>query len=85
VNKTAREIPLEFKLENVHGTVSLMGSQDFKVANDNLAQTSLLIALERSTVKAPTTKLKIGVYANGKRVNTVNTMFIGPRDDAPQN
>jgi len=85
VNKTAREIPLEFKLENVRGQVSLMGSQDFKVANDNLAQTSMLIALDRSTIKSPTTKLKIGVYANGKRVNTVNTMFIGPRDDAPQN
>lgn len=81
VNKTAREIPLEFKLENVRGQVSLMGSQDFKVASDNLAQTSMLIALDRNTINSPTTKLKIGVYANGKRVNTVNTMFIGPRDN----
>ncbi|MCI0534598.1 MAG: cytochrome c oxidase accessory protein CcoG [Verrucomicrobiales bacterium] len=80
VNKTARETPLEFKLENLPGQVRLMGSQDFKVARDNLAQTSLLIVLDPSTVKTPTTKLKIGIYANGKRVNTVTTVFIGPRE-----
>jgi cytochrome c oxidase accessory protein FixG len=79
MNKTAREIPLEFKLENARGEVNLMGDSDFRVAKDSLAQTSLLIVLDRDEVIAPSTKLKIGVYANGKRVETVNTMFVGPR------
>jgi len=79
VNKTAREIPIEFKLENMRGEVSLMGDPEFSVAKDNLAQTSLLIILDRETVTASSTKLKVGVYSNGKLLETVNTVFAGPR------
>jgi cytochrome c oxidase accessory protein FixG len=79
VNKTAREIPIEFKLENVPGQVSLMGRTDFKVAKDNLAQTSLLVRLEPGVIKSPSTKLEVGVYSNDKRLETVNTVFVGPR------
>jgi hypothetical protein len=80
INKTAREVPLEFKLENMRGEVNLMGDSDFRVTKDNLAQTSLLIVLDRDAVVSPSTKLKVGVYSNGKRLETVKTVFIGPRD-----
>ena len=79
VNKTAREIPLEFRLENIDGQVSLMGDPEFSVAKDNLAQTSLLIALTPEAIHGANTKLKVGVYSNGKRLETVNTVFVGPR------
>jgi len=80
VNKTARKIPIEFKLENIDGQVRLMSGSGFSVAKDNLAQTSLLIALKPETVTGPSIKLKLGVYSNGKRLETVNTVFAGPRD-----
>jgi cytochrome c oxidase accessory protein FixG len=79
VNKTAREIPIQFKLENIAGQVSLMGAPEFSVARDNLAQTSLLIALKPEVINGANTKLKVGVYSNGKRLETVNTVFAGPR------
>jgi cytochrome c oxidase accessory protein FixG len=79
VNKTAREIPIQFKLENARGEVNLMGDPQFSVAKDNLAQTSLLIVLEPDAIQAPSAKLKIGVYSNGRRLETVNTVFVGPR------
>ncbi len=79
VNKTAREIPIEFKLENLPGEVSLMGDPEFSVAKDHLAQASILIALQPENISGPSTKLKIGVYSNGKRLETVNTVFAGPR------
>lgn len=80
INKTSREVPVEFKLENVRGEISVMGDPEFTVSKDNLAQTSLLIALKADAVTASSTKLKIGVYSNGKRLETVNTVFIGPRN-----
>jgi polyferredoxin len=85
VNKTAREIPLAFKLEYLPGQETLMGGPDFKVAKDNLAQTSLLIVLQPGLITTHTTKLKIGVYANGKRLNTVETVFVGSRQSLPLN
>ena len=57
-----------------------MGDSDFRVAKDSLAQTSLLIVLDRDEVIGPSVKLKIGVYANGRRIETVNTVFAGPRN-----
>ena len=83
INKAARDIPLEFKLENVRGEISLMGSQDFRVTKENLAEASLLIALDPTVLKGPNTKLNIGVYSNGKRLESVSTTFIGPRDFSP--
>ena len=80
LNKTTREMPIEFKLENVPGAVRVMSGAGFKVAKDNLAQTSLLIVLDKKTLTGPTTKLQVGVYSNGKHIKTVKTVFVGPRD-----
>jgi cytochrome c oxidase accessory protein FixG len=80
LNKTTREMPIEFKLENVPGEVRVMSGAGFKVAKDTLAQTPLLIVLDKKTLTGPTTKLQVGVYSNGKHIKTVKTVFVGPRD-----
>ena len=81
LNKTARDMRIEFKIENLPGEVSVMGAPEFRVTKDNLAQTSLLIAMDPAALTASSTKLRIGVYANGKRLETVKTVFAGPRDN----
>ena len=82
VNKTSREIPIEFRLENVPGQLSLMGDPEFSVGKDNLAQASILIALGPDVIRSTSTKLKVGVYSNGKHLETVNTVFVGPRNSS---
>jgi cytochrome c oxidase accessory protein FixG len=78
INKTSRDIPLELRLENVNGSIKLM-SGDFIVPKEQLAQTSVLIGLTPEKLINGRAKLKIGIYSNGKRIETVNTVFIGPR------
>jgi len=80
VNKTAREIPIQFKLENLDGTVQVMG-QDIVVARRQYAETSVLIDLDKSVMKNGSTPLVIGVYSNGRKIETIKTSFIGPRHD----
>jgi cytochrome c oxidase accessory protein FixG len=82
VNKTAREIAIEFKLENIDGQVRLMSGSGFSVPKDQLAQSSLLIALKPNAITGTSVKLKLGVYSNGKRLETVNTVFAGPRNSS---
>ena len=53
-------------------------------AKDNLAQASLLIALPPEGINGPSTRLKVGVYSNGKRLNTVSTVFAGPRTSSTE-
>ncbi|MBI5386838.1 MAG: cytochrome c oxidase accessory protein CcoG [Verrucomicrobia bacterium] len=80
VNKTSREIPIELKLENVPGELQVMG-KEIVVAPQKLAQTSVLIKLPTTVMKSGTTPLVVGVYANGRKLQTVKTGFIGPRED----
>lgn len=84
INKTSRDIPLELKLENVDGSLKLM-SGELIVPKQQLAQTPVLIDLAPNKLTQGRARLKIGIYSNGKRIETVNTVFIGPRTDAGGN
>jgi len=79
INKTSRDLPLELKLENLSGTVRLMGASPFVVPKENLAQTSVLIELDPAALTGNSTKLKLGVYSSGQLLETVATGFVGPR------
>lgn len=81
VNKTLRDIPTELKLLNVPGQLTVMGGGDLTVEGAKLAQTSVLVMIDRKSLTGPNTKLKIGVYhkQTGKLLETVNTSFVGPR------
>jgi cytochrome c oxidase accessory protein FixG len=79
INKTSRDLPLEVKLENVPGTVRLMGAGAFVVPREDLAQTSVLIEIDPDRLLGNSTKLRLGVYSNGKLLQTVTTGFVGPR------
>jgi cytochrome c oxidase accessory protein FixG len=80
VNKTSREIPIQLKLENIKGELQVMG-QAIVVPPQKLAETSALIELDPAVMKPGTTPLVVGVYSQGRRLETLKTGFIGPRDD----
>jgi len=80
VNKTSREIPIQLKLENTRGELQVMG-QAIVVLPQKQAETSVLIELDPAVMKPGTTPLVVGVYSQGRRLETLKTGFIGPRDD----
>jgi polyferredoxin len=79
INKSNRDLPVELKLENPPGAVRLMGFGAFTVPKANLAQTSVLIELDPAVLTGNSTQLKLGIYSNGQRLETVTTGFVGPR------
>jgi cytochrome c oxidase accessory protein FixG len=80
VNKTSHEVPVQLKLENLEGTITVMGS-DLRVPPQKLAESSLLIELAPEALRGGTTPLVVGVYSGDKRLERVKTVFVGPRDD----
>ena len=79
VNKTSRELPVELRLENAAGSLQVMGGK-LVVLPQKLLENSILVELEASAMKSGTTPLVIGVYSGGKRLQTLKTAFIGPRN-----
>ena len=80
VNKTSRELPVELRLESPAGSLQVMGEADLVVASQKAAQNSVLIELDPAVMKPGTTPLVIAVYSNGKKLDTLKTAFIGPRN-----
>lgn len=78
VNKTARTIPVQLKLENLPGDLQVLG-QELTVTPGGHAETSVLVDLSPAVMKRGTTPLVIGVYTGARRLETLNTAFIGPR------
>ncbi|HXP59193.1 MAG TPA: cytochrome c oxidase accessory protein CcoG, partial [Dongiaceae bacterium] len=81
VNKTSRAMPLDLRLESPAGSLLVMGG-DVTVPPEKLAETSVLIELDRSVMKPGVTPAIVGVYSQGKQVQLLKTSFIGPRNDA---
>ena len=79
VNKTGKDLPLKFRLDDIDGQVSIMGAAEFVVPQQQLRQASVLIGLQPSQLKGPNTPLTIGVYSGDRRIETVKTSFVGPR------
>jgi polyferredoxin len=79
VNKTMRDLPVELKLENLPGKLEVMGGANIVVPAARLTQTSVLIELDTARLSGASTKVKVGVYSQGKLLQRVNTVFIGPR------
>jgi len=79
VNKTMRNLPVQLKLENIPGQLEIMGERNLVVPAGKLAETSVLIELNATNLTGGATKLTVGVYTGGKRVQTVKTVFVGPR------
>jgi cytochrome c oxidase accessory protein FixG len=83
VNKTIHDLPVELKLEGVPGQLAVMGQKELLVPAGKLIETSVLIDLDTATLTGVSTKLRVGVYSNGKLVQTVKTVFLGPRNKIP--
>jgi cytochrome c oxidase accessory protein FixG len=80
INKTPQPMPVELKLENRSGVVTVLG-KELVVPPQQRLETSVLIELDPAQLPRGTAQLELGVYAGGQRLKTVKTGFIGPRKD----
>jgi cytochrome c oxidase accessory protein FixG len=80
VNKTSQPVPVQLKLENVPGQLSIMGHPKLVVPGEQLSEASVLIELAPALLRNGPKKFEVGVYSQGRRLQTVRTTFIGPRE-----
>lgn len=78
LNKTYYNKVLELKPEDFEGSIKLVGEDNLKVPKESAAAGSMFIYIDKKYVNKRKTKLKIGVYENGKKISTVSTSFLGP-------
>ena len=80
VNKTSDDLQCELKLESPAGSLQVMGQSGLTVPSQKSAQYSVILELESSALQSGTTPLVLGLYSHGKRLQTIKTAFVGPRN-----
>lgn len=78
INKTNKDVEIEFRLENVKGQVKMVSKNETHLKKEALNELTFFIILDKKQIYQRNTKLKIGVYQNGKKIETVSSTFLGP-------
>ena len=76
-NKTTRDIPIHLKIEDAEGSIQIVG-KELHVPAQSQAETSVLIELEAASITGAKTPITVGVYSEGRLLESVETAFIGP-------
>ncbi|MFL9843200.1 cytochrome c oxidase accessory protein CcoG [Flavobacterium rhizosphaerae] len=80
INKTTKEIDnVHFELEGIKGTVKVVGSQNFTIHKEGLAQGTMFIEINQTLLKSDKTRITLGVYQGDKKIETEKTNFLGPK------
>jgi cytochrome c oxidase accessory protein FixG len=79
VNKTSHDIPIELRLHNLDGKLNVMSGSNLVLPKENLVQSSVLIELSPNVLTGVNTPIQVGVYSGDKLLETVKTIFVGPR------
>ena len=78
INKTRKEIPVSLKLEGMEGQVKLVGKQQMLLGKESISDFTFFLEIPDKLIQKHTTKIKIGVYQNDKKIQTIDTKFLGP-------
>lgn len=77
INKTRFDLPVTFKVESGDGEIKVVG-RPLKVGKESKGETVFFIMRDEKNISTRKTKLKIGVYSDGEKLQTVTTTFLGP-------
>lgn len=77
LNKTFDEMPVELRLESNDGKLITIG-KPLIVPGQDAAEGIIQIEMPKSKIQGSKIPIKIGVYHQGERLETVKTTFMGP-------
>jgi cytochrome c oxidase accessory protein FixG len=78
-NKTRYDRLVELKLENLPGSLTVLGGQ-LNIPAEKQTEASVLVEISPGNLASGTTPVVVGVYSAGKRIDRIKTVFIGPRN-----
>ena len=77
LNKTSKSFRIQFRLENHHGEIKTVKA-NLVLKKETELKERLIIRYPRSYIGNGSKKIKVLIYGNGKKIQTVKTKFFGP-------
>lgn len=77
LNKTRNDLTVTLKLEDGDGEIRIVGKPIF-VRKESVGDAVFFVLKDRAQIHHRKSKIEIAMYANGKKVDEVETNFMGP-------
>lgn len=78
INKTNKEFPVSLKLEGAKGAVLKVGYTVFNLKKESVNEATYFVIIDKKDIQKRMTDIAIGVYKDGKKIQTIHTNFLGP-------
>lgn len=79
INKTHSDVQYELKVEgDIPGTVKMIDTKHHTLKAESLSNATFFIAVPSNKIKARSSKIRISVYGNGEKIQTISSTFLGP-------
>lgn len=77
VNKTHSALPVTLKLASGSGSIRMVGKA-LTIEKESRAESEFFIILPKEAVTGRKTIVPVDIYSGGKKIETINTTFLGP-------
>jgi len=77
VNKTFEKAEIKLKLENINGSIQIIG-KELTIEPQEIVDAKFLIVLPTSEISKMNTPVEIGVYNGNNLIKKVHTSLLGP-------
>jgi polyferredoxin len=79
INKTRNEIPITLKvLGDKNGVIELVGNKEILLKKEAINELTFFLKIPKNKLTERSTKIQIGVFQEGKLIQSVATKFLGP-------
>jgi hypothetical protein len=77
INKTEREMPVEFVLQGTEGEIEYVGQEPTTIPNGTV-NGSVFVKIPRDELDSRSTEIRIQVVSDGEVLERLTTNFLGP-------
>jgi cytochrome c oxidase accessory protein FixG len=78
INKTFRDMDIRLQSTDPKVEISLVGKESMSILGESQSQTTFFLIADKDAIQSRKTSFKLGVYADGKKVDQITTNFLGP-------
>ena len=78
INKTNKPIQVELRPEGIDGDIKLVGAQTLSLKAEAVNEITFFLEVPKSEVHERSNNISIGVYSEGRKIQSVKTKFLGP-------
>lgn len=78
INKTNKQIPFTLKLDQPEGTVKIVGNNGLHLKREQVNEFTFFVIINKKFLPSHSTKIKLGVYGNNEKFQSIGTTFLSP-------